>query len=109
MKKLHQSQTKLLEILKQNWDEELTIRDLQNRIGASSTSVVTHHLFQLEKKGYLKRNPDNPRDYQILLGPEKQIAYVNEYGPGQCGPNGSLLDGNPVDRIAISSRLLTFP
>ena len=108
MKKLHPVQKKLLTILKQNWDEELTIRDLQERIGVSSTSVVTHHIFQLEKKGYLKKNPDNPRDYQILSDPERQIAYLNLYGPAHCGPNGSILDGNPVDKIPISSRLLSF-
>ncbi len=109
MKSLHPSQRKLLDILKQSFDDELTIRELQERIGASSTSVVTHHILQLEKKGYLKKNPDNPRDYQILNGgPEKQIAYLNLYGPAHCGRNGSLLDGNPVDRIPISNRLLTF-
>ncbi len=41
--------------------------------------------------------------------PEKKITYLNLYGLAHCGPNGSILDGNPVDRIAISTRLLTFP
>jgi len=27
----------------------------------------------------------------------------------QCGPNGSILDGDPVDRIPIASRLISFP
>ena len=109
MKNLHPSQKRLLDILKQSFNEELTIRDLQERIGASSTSVVTHHILQLEKKGYLKKNPDNPRDYQILNGgPEKQIAYLNLYGFAHCGRSGSILDGNPIDRIPISNRLLTF-
>ena len=86
------------------------IRDLQDRVAASSTSVVAHHLSQLEKKGYLKRNPYNPRDYQVVQGgPEPGVTRLNLYGMGHCGPGGSILDGNPIDRIPIASRLLNFP
>jgi repressor LexA len=67
-------------------------------------------LRQLEKNGYLKRNPYNPQDYQVLKdAPEKQITYLNLYGLAHCGPNGSVLDGNPVERIPISIRLISFP
>jgi len=107
---LHQVQKKLLEILKKNIGDPLTIREIQEILGASSTSVVAHHLSQLEKKGYLKKNPSNPRDYHILKdAPEKQIAYLNLYGLAHCGQNGSILDGNPIDRIPLSTRLITFP
>lgn len=83
---------------------------MQEILGVSSTSVVAHHLKQLEKNGYLKKNPYNPRDYQVIKGsPEKQITYLNLYGLAHCGPNGSILDGSPIDRIAISTKLLTFP
>jgi repressor LexA len=34
---------------------------------------------------------------------------LNLYGAAQCGPTGSILDGNPTERIPISPRLLTFP
>ena len=61
-------------------DEPLTIRELQDKCGLSSTSMVAHHMLQLEKKGYLKRNPMNPRDYQIIKnGPESPVAYLNLY------------------------------
>lgn len=110
IQKLHPAQQKLLEILKANTDESLTIRTLQEIIGASSPSVIHHHITQLEKKGYLRRNPSNPSDYQVLAeGPENNIAYLNVYGMAQCGPHGSVLDGNPVDRIKISSKILGFP
>ena len=109
MKKLHATQIRLLDILARNIDDPLSIRELQEELGLSSKSLVAHHIEQLEKKGYLKRNPSNPQDYQILSDPEKPIAYLNLYGLAQCGPNGSILDGNPVDRIAISTRLLPFP
>ncbi len=107
---LHPIQKKLLDLLIKNIDEPLTIREMQDILDASSTSVIAHHLKQLEKKGYLKKNPANPRDYQILKeAPEKQITYLNLYGLVHCGPSGSILDGNPIERIPISTRLISFP
>lgn len=108
-KKLHPTQEKLLELLIDNIDNPLTIRELQDLLGASSTSVVAHHIEQLERNGYLKRNPSNPKDYQILSNPEKPVTYLNLYGLAQCGPNGSILDGDPIDRIPVATKLLAFP
>ena len=106
---LHPFQRKLLDLLADSSDELLTIREMQDALDASSTSVVAHHLTQLERKGYLKRNPYNPRDFQILKGaPEKQVAYLNLYGLAHCGPNGTILDDNPIERIPIPTRLLSF-
>ncbi len=107
---LHPVQEKLLKLLAENVEEPLTVRELQDLVGASSTSVVAHHVSQLEKKGYLKRNPYNPRDYQVIeTGPEREVALINLYGLARCGPSGSLLDGDPIDRVPIASRLLSFP
>jgi len=110
MKKLHPTQKKLLKILKNNIQDPLTIREIQDMLDISSTSVVAHHISQLEKKGYLKRNPNDSRDYQVLTdSPEKLITYINLYGLAQCGPKGSILDDVPEDRIPIASKLITFP
>ena len=110
MKKIHAIQQQLLDLLVKNNNEPITVREMQHFLEVSSTSIIAHHLKQLEKKGYLKRNPFNPQDYQILKGaPEKQITYLNLYGLAHCGPQGSLLDGQPIDRIPISTRLLNFP
>ena len=108
MNDLHKNQISLLKLLEQNIDNPLTIREIQFALNFSSPSVVAHHIQQLEKKGYLKRNPHNPKDYQIFLTPEKEVVVLNQYGNAQCGPSGSILDGNPVDRIPIASRLLRF-
>lgn len=109
MKSLHKTQKDLLELLKKNIDDPLTIRELQNILGISSPSVVYHHIQQLEKRGYMKRNPHNPKDYQILTEPDKPIVYLNLYGMAQCGPNGSILEGSPEKRVPISSWLIKFP
>lgn len=107
---LHPTQEKLLNLLKKHVDEPLTLRDLQDLLGLSSPSLVQHHVLQLVEKGYLRRNPSNPRDYQVLAeSPDKRIAYVNVYGLAECGPKGSVLDGNPVDMIPLGSKFLGFP
>lgn len=109
MKKLHEVQKNLLQILKRTITDPLTIRELQKELDISSPSVVHHHIQQLEKKGYLRRNPANPKDYQILAdSPDKKITYLNLYGLATCGPKGSILDNSPIERIPISSKILGF-
>lgn len=109
-KQLHQIQERLLDLLTKNSDKLFTIREMQQMLDISSTSGVVRHLAQLEKKGYLKRNPYNSRDYKVLdQSPEKEIAWINLYGLAQCGKNGMLLDNHPIDRIPIATRLLSFP
>lgn len=109
MRKLHKVQEKLLQILKKTVTDPLTIRELQKELDISSPSVVHHHIQQLEKKGYLRRNPINSKDYQILTdSPDKKITYLNLYGLATCGPKGSILDDHPIDRIPISSKILGF-
>lgn len=108
MNDLHPNQVSLLRLLEQNIENPLSIRQIQDLLDFSSPSVVSYHIQQLEKKGYLKRNPQNPKDYQIFITPEKEVVVLNQYGNAQCGPNGSILDGNPIDRIPIASKLLRF-
>ena len=85
MKALHPKQIKLLEILKNNISDPLTMEELADRLDVCGKSVVFHHIKQLEKKGYLKRNPANPRDYIILKDPERNVIYLKMYGmPAWC-------------------------
>lgn len=110
MRELHPIQKKLLELLKKTIDEPLTLRELQDFLEISSHSVVYHHIQQLEKKGYLRRNPSNPKDYEILSdSPEKMVVYLNLYGLAKCGPEGTILDGSPIERIPVPSRILGIP
>ncbi|MBC3759243.1 MarR family transcriptional regulator [Hyunsoonleella sp. SJ7] len=109
MNDLHENQIALLKLLHEQIDNPLTIRQIQDNLNFSSSSMVAHHIQKLEQKGYLKRNPNNPRDYQVFLNPERPIIYLNLYGNAQCGKNGTILDGIPIDKIPIASRLLKFP
>ena len=62
---LHPTQQELLRLLATNVSDPLSLRALQSEVGASSPSVIAHHLGQLEKKGYLKRNPNDPNQIQV--------------------------------------------
>lgn len=108
MKKLHPKQSEILELLKVNADNPLTIKKLSKDVGIESPGVLYYHLSQLERKGYLKRNPQNSKDYVILDSPEKTVVYIGKYGLAQCGPNGSILEDDPIEQIPIASRLLRF-
>lgn len=108
--KLHPVQEKLLTLFSNRDDEILTFRKIQNELNISSTSLVAHHITQLEKKGFIKRDPNNPRGLQVVNGaPEKKIAYLNLYGLAYCGPIGTILDDHPIESIPIPTRLLSFP
>lgn len=109
MKDLHLKQQKILELLKEHRDNPLTIKSLSEKVNIESPGVLYHHLGQLEKKGYLKRNPTNSKDYVVLDSPENTVVYIGKYGMAQCGPNGSILEDGPIEQIPIASNLIRFP
>lgn len=109
MKALHPKQTELLDILKTNISDPLTMEELAERLNVSSKSVVFHHIKQLEKKGFLKRNPSNPRDYIVLKDPERNVIYLNMYGMAKCGPEGTILDGTPTRIVPVDPSMIYFP
>lgn len=109
MKALHPKQMQLLDILKTTISDPLTMEELAERLSVSSKSVVFHHIKQLEKKGYLKRNPANPRDYIVLKDPERNVIYLNMYGMAKCGPEGTILDGTPTRIVPVDPSMIYFP
>ncbi len=109
MKALHPKQEKLLEILKSHIADPLTMEELAEQLNVSAKSVVFHHIKQLEKKGFLKRNPANPRDYMILKDPEKNVIYLKMYGMAKCGPAGTILDGQPTRIVPVDPSMIYFP
>jgi len=101
---LHPKQKSILRVLKRGV-EGLSLRDIAREIGVRSPATVSHHIHQLEKRGYLRRNPGNPSEYTLLKDPVKDIMYVNLYGLANCGPGGFLADENALDRVPLSTRL----
>lgn len=109
MKQLHQKQIELLELLKSHISDPLTMEELADLLNVSGKSVVFHHIKQLEKKGFLKRNPANPRDYIILKDPERNVVYLPMYGCAKCGLEGTLLSGVPTRVVPVDPAMIYFP
>ena len=108
MKKMHKTQREILNIIKEYGSEPWTIRDLQERLNISSPSLIFHHLQMLTRKGYIRRDPECHTSYQLLSEVNDSIIYLDTYGMAKCGPDGHILSGEPIDKIPISRKLLTF-
>ena len=107
MKKLHPTQKQLLKLLTKLSGEGYTIRELQESLELSTPSLVFFHLQQLEKKGYIERNPMNPADYRVRQPPEESgLFLVNLYGLARCGPSGTLLSGDVEERIELPPQFI---
>lgn len=86
MKGLSPKQKQVLDILEQavREGEHLTVREIGDRIGVSSTCTVHQHLKALERKGYLK--PTNHRHRSIqLTSPPKPFIAIPFGGPAVAG------------------------
>lgn len=107
MKPLHPLQKKLLDYLKKEGElEGLTLRELGEILHIDHPYKIAYHLKQLEEKGYLRMNPANPNDYQVLKDPIEDVMYVNLYElPARCGRGEPLfVQDRVLRRIPISTK-----
>lgn len=77
MANLSKKQDEILEYLKvQVIDKGYppSVREICDAVSLKSTSTVHSHLSQLEKKGYIKRDPTKPRAIEILSFSDNPIA-----------------------------------
>jgi repressor LexA len=62
-------QRRILEVIR-DWVERLgyppSVREIGEAVGLTSTSSVAHQLRALERKGYLRRDPNRPRAVGVL-------------------------------------------
>ncbi|WP_043654142.1 transcriptional repressor LexA [Nocardia thailandica] len=61
-------QRKVLEVIRSSVDERgypPSIREIGDAVGLTSTSSVAHQLRALERKGYLRRDPNRPRAVNV--------------------------------------------
>ncbi len=103
---IHDTQKKILSHFGKNRNRRVTIQELTDEFNLSSTSVAHHHIKQLEKKGYIIPNPDDPKRYIAYETPRLPMAYLKLYGRAKCGADGNILSGEPIDEIAIDSSLI---
>jgi repressor LexA len=94
-----------------------TVREIGEAVGLASPSTVHAHLANLERAGYLRRDPTKPRALE-LVGRERtqpDVATVGEAGRvrvlplvGQIAAGGPLLaEQNVEDHMAVPEPLST--
>lgn len=101
---LHPSQQTLYElILEANPEEPVTLDDMREALGVNSLNTVVHHLKQLEKKGYIRRNGDYG-SIEALPAPVRDIVYLNLYATVGCSPEGFFNDDNVKERVPFPAK-----
>lgn len=106
---LHDNQKKILDLLKKNGGNfsGMTLRDVGEKTGIGRRAqIVAHHLNQLEKRGYIRRDFSNRSHFEILDNPISQVSYINLYGMAECGPDGFFGEDKVVDKIPLPTRTL---
>lgn len=104
-KSLHPKQIALLDYIKNNMVENITLSKMREEIETKSNNLVLHHLKQLEEKGYLHKTSEG---YELTpkKSEENAVEYIRYYGKAQCGANGIFLD-NVKDYIPMYSGMLS--
>lgn len=106
---LHPLQQKIYDLIKKGHQDNLSLREIAAIIGEKNHQNVAHHIKQLEKKGFIRKDPQNPQLISVLKDPVEDAVYLNVFGFAQCGPQGLLAADNVSDQIAISSKLFGMP
>mgnify|MGYP000947948424 CR=1 FL=1 len=85
-----------------------SMREIGEAVGLTSPSSVAHQLTTLERKGFLRRDPNRPRAIEVILPGERSAGYdddrVDETGAGDSRPAPSYVP--VVGRIAAGGPIL---
>ena len=79
-----------------------SMREIGEAVGLTSPSSVAHQLSALERKGYLRRDPNRPRAIEVL--PTEGEEWVDPTGSGDERPQPSYVP--LVGRIAAGGPIL---
>jgi repressor LexA len=71
-----------------------TVREIGEAVGLASPSTVHAHLANLERAGYLKRDPTKPRALELLRERPAEVAPVSEIR--RLPLVGSIAAGGPI-------------
>ena len=88
-----------------------SMREIGQSVGLTSPSSVAHQLSTLERKGYLRRDPNRPRAIEVVSpdAPHRTVraeapASTDETGSGDARPEASYVP--VVGRIAAGGPIL---
>ncbi len=103
---LNERQISILNFIKKELQKKgypPSVREIGEAVGLSSSSTVHGHLAQLEKKGYIRRDPTKPRAIEVIEGEgnfvRKEIINVPIVG--------RVTAGEPI--LAVENIEDTFP
>ncbi|MFH0770086.1 MAG: S24 family peptidase [Candidatus Peregrinibacteria bacterium] len=108
MRPLHRFQARLLEVLKNiSEDEGYSLEQLRKAIGASSKSQVVHHMKQLEERGLVKRDPDNPAHFTVFGEDESEdsFTFLPLLALAACG-EGIDNEQHVIERLPVRSSFI---
>jgi repressor LexA len=98
-------QRRVLEVIRDSVERRgypPSMREIGEAVGLTSTSSVAHQLTTLEKKGFLRRDPNRPRAVEVKV-PAEPAAY-DETGSGDARPAPAYVP--VVGRIAAGGPIL---
>src|SRR5436190_15468031 len=80
-----------------------SIREIGDAVGLTSTSSVAHQLRTLERKGYLRRDPNRPRAVDVRSAEDMPPAVVTDVAGSDALPEptyvpvlGRIAAGGPI-------------
>jgi len=108
---LTQRQRRVLEVIRDSIERRgypPSVREIGEAVGLSSASSVAHQLSVLQKKGWLRRDPNRPRALDVRLPGDSPhtVQAVAETGPGEDGQVPAPTYVPLVGRIAAGGPVL---
>lgn len=105
--KLTPRQQKVLTVIRRSVDERgypPSLREIGEAVGLTSPSSVAHQLASLERKGYLRRDPNRPRAMEVVSPDASAAARGYRGAPGAPAVHESIIDetGSGDERPAAS-------
>lgn len=86
-----------------------SVREIAKAVGLHSTSTVHEHLKNLEKKGYIKRIPSQPRAIEILDESFQLDANKNDSRLTMVAFVGDIAAGDPILAVENVEENYPFP
>ncbi|MDD2693470.1 MAG: S24 family peptidase [Candidatus Gracilibacteria bacterium] len=96
----------ILAFLSSNTDESFTLMDIGNEVGLDHPQKVQDKLSQLEKGGFIKRNPFGGFQVAKISENDNKI-YLPFFGFAQCGNAGeAILDEYPKKKLPVDKDVI---
>ncbi len=106
---MHPIQEKLLKIISEKNIGDLTLRDIGDLIAEKLPQKIKHHLFQLERKGFIvvdKKKKSITRVIGAKKTPKEMFISLPIVGSANCGPQTIYAEQNIEGYLKVSKRIV---